>query len=273
MSGKCWCFTINNPEKKPEELVAASKFSIYSLEVGENGTEHYQGYVQMKKQCRLSAMSKLCPRAHFEQAKGTPAQNVAYCSKKPIAGPWVTGEIVKQGQRSDLEEVGQKVLDGAKLSDIAKEHISTYCRYHKGLQALKNVTIKPRDEVTECVVIYGPTGVGKTTDVKKMYPDAYWKMNGEWWDGYEQQEVVVLDEFYGWLPFAVLLRLLDGTPLKVPTKGSFVEFTAKMVVILSNKPPSQWYKDEYLPSLYRRLSKISNKISFTTIYDVKDDFK
>jgi hypothetical protein len=41
-------------------------------------------------------------------------------------------------------------------------------------------------------------------------PEAYWitKPNGPraFWDGYDGQENVVIDEFYGWLPHTFMCR-------------------------------------------------------------------
>lgn len=87
--------------------------------------------------------------------------------------------------------------------------------------------IEPRKHVTNAVVLWGPTGLGKTAQICQNYDPAemYWKPHGPWWDGYEQQRVVVFDEFYSWYPYGDILRLLDRFPLKVPVKGAFQEFT------------------------------------------------
>ena len=58
------------------------KYLIYGREVGDEGTPHLQGYVQLKKITRLTGMKKLHPTAHWEVAKGTEEQNRTYCSKE-----------------------------------------------------------------------------------------------------------------------------------------------------------------------------------------------
>jgi len=46
MQARCWCFTLNNPE---EELAVNEwdgiAYAVWQLEIGEEGTVHYQGYV------------------------------------------------------------------------------------------------------------------------------------------------------------------------------------------------------------------------------------
>jgi len=42
--------------------------------------------------------------------------------------------------------------------------------------------------------IHGAAGAGKTKTVADTYPDAYRKPLSKWWDGYQGQEVAVLDD-------------------------------------------------------------------------------
>lgn len=272
-----WCWTINNPEVKPHALINASSYTIYQLEVGENGTEHYQGYSQFDSPMRLNALKKLAPTAHFEVAKGSADDNEKYCSKEDgrKEGPWRHGSIKRQGQRSDLELIADKVINlKSTVREIAADHPQQFIRYHKGIIALRTATTKPRDFVTSCHVIFGPTMVGKTHDTYATYPDAYWKPQGEWWDGYDGHSVVIIDEFDGWLPFTFMLRLLDKTPIQVPFKGGFHQFVAHTVVLLSNKPPEQWYDSSkyHMNALYRRFTTIKNKITRDIIHDVTDNY-
>ena len=57
-------------------------FIIFGKEVGANGTPHIQGYTEFSSQRRLAVWKRIIGvRAHIEGAKGTRAQNTAYCSK------------------------------------------------------------------------------------------------------------------------------------------------------------------------------------------------
>ena len=63
MTSRRWCFTLNNPQEfeYPEEWSQLSKikFIIYQMEKGEEtGTEHLQGYLEVKVPCRLTALKR-----------------------------------------------------------------------------------------------------------------------------------------------------------------------------------------------------------------------
>jgi hypothetical protein len=84
-AAKNWCFTINNYEssdmEKLEKMFEHGHFNylIFGEEVGEEGTPHLQGYVQMKKKMRLNQVKKfISPRAHLDLSRGSPNQASVY---------------------------------------------------------------------------------------------------------------------------------------------------------------------------------------------------
>lgn len=82
-----WCFTVNNPTEADGQHIEEAhdkgqlEYLVIGREVGAEGTPHLQGYLILKKQGRMSAVRKMLPRAHLEQAKGTPEQASDYCKK------------------------------------------------------------------------------------------------------------------------------------------------------------------------------------------------
>lgn len=83
-----WCFTLNNYTDNNISTVInyfnslPKTIYIIGKEVGEQGTPHLQGYVELGKRKRFTELSKLNPKIHWEKAKGTKSQNIDYCSKE-----------------------------------------------------------------------------------------------------------------------------------------------------------------------------------------------
>lgn len=247
MNCRNWMFTLNNPSDhimKPNTW-PDMKYVIWQVESGENGTPHWQGYIQFKTSHRLNWLKTRCSRtAHWEPRKGTHEQAVEYCSKSEtrISGPFIFGDPPTPGKRTDLVELKQDLDEGLNLRQIASNHFAPYIKYARGIQSYRRLMSSPRNFKTTVTVLYGDTGVGKSKLMQTFAPLAYWKTTGDkWWDDYDFQDEVVIDEFYGWLPYAYLLRLLDRYPMYVETKGGMVNFTAKHIYLAANNPPDLWY--------------------------------
>lgn len=273
---RAWCFTINNPVdvdveqyqlEQPSsavvfgtqdlvDLTRVCEFLIVSLECGRGSTPHFQGYLYLKGRGKtLSALHAISPRAHFEKALGTPAQNVEYCSKSDthVAGPWTLGECPRQGRRSDLEDAISMVSGGASMRQIARDAPLVVVRYPRGIALLQQLYAAERARPRPFVFyIWGPTGTGKSTECRSSFPDVFYKpvkgskAANDWWDGYDSHATIVWDEFYGSVPWSLMLRIADETTLALEVKGGFTYCQAQYVIFLSNIPP-----EECFPNLFR----------------------
>jgi hypothetical protein len=271
-----WCFTINNPGEIDGEYDIPRfwpdvRYCIWQAEVGASGTEHLQGYVAFFSKKRLSALKKLSPEAHWEIRRGTHQQAKAYCMKKdnPVDGPWEIGSeegIPKgPGARTDIDALKVDMDAGMSLPDLALNHTALFLRYDRGIRnylALRSDFRKFQPgEKPVVFVLTGPSGCGKTRLARECFPGAYWvtKPTGNqqlWFDDYSGQEVIVFDEFYSWVPYDFLLRLLDYGEMHLPFKGGNAKCRAKIFVFTSNMPYSDWYpKIEDKTAFYRRLSE------------------
>lgn len=96
---KRWCFThhiidIESEEALIKKLVGLfrdiAQYFIFSIEIGsETKKRHLQGYVEWKKPKRLSACKLTIDNTtHWEKSKGSREDNIQYCSKDPIKGPF-----------------------------------------------------------------------------------------------------------------------------------------------------------------------------------------
>lgn len=246
--GRNWCLTINNCDEFIPFNDTQFGYLVQGRETAPTtGTRHLQVYVQFKDRKRLAQVIEAFPGSHAELARGSPSQNREYCIKD---GDFCEdGEPLKQGQRSDLSDVKRIIDDniaagrgyGHTIGQLREEHFAAYIRYERSISRDIQRQIPNRTWETVGFIHWGATGTGKTRYCQETYPDAFWLSGTKWFDGYEGQEVVIVDEFYGWLPFSMLQRMLDRTPYNVETKGGTRKFLAKEVHFTSNKPLDEWY--------------------------------
>lgn len=278
---KYWCITINNPDLtiwRCELAVQALfetnlKYFVWQIEKGAEETTHVQGYIELEERWRFNQLKAILRQAHIETRKGTAEQARDYCCKEStrIHGPYTIGtfQASKLNAKAEMEVIKNKLKDGCNLKDIMNDHFMMWARYHNSIQKFHSLIAPPRNFKSNLIVCIGPTGTGKSRWAHDTYPSAYWKQRGDWWDGYEQNETVIIDDFYGWWKFDTLLRLTDRYPYQVETKGSHSNFVAKTIIITSNTTPKHWYKNiPNIDAFYRRIDEIKYFPSLDTIVNM-----
>jgi len=284
---KNWCFTLQADETKGEHITwrtpgmecpVATWFTAGDIEylicqVEEVGHVHLQGYVQFKKNMRMTALKKVHSKCHWEPRRGTHAEARDYCkkSKSQLNGPWECGtERDSQGKRTDLDSIGAMVKARKTNIEIVEECGAKASKFAKHIQFLRfTYTEKDSDRQLQGVrvlVLYGATGTGKTYAAVNYIAgnkDYYiceapsHSTSKVWFDGYEGQRTLILDDFAGsFCQFRFLLRLLDVYKLKVEVKGGHAWAVWTTVVITSNIHPSGWYEHIDTSPLRRRINEI-----------------
>lgn len=132
------------------------------------------------------------------------------------------------------------MAETGKFRDIPSD---VYIRYYGNLQRIAAETIKPIAMEREVHVFWGKTGTGKTRRAwNEATLEAYPKdPRTKFWDGYRDQEHVVMDEFRGGIDISHLLRWLDIYPVIVEVKGTAIPYKVKKIWITSNLDPRDWY--------------------------------
>jgi len=199
---------------------------------------------------------------HVEPMRGNFVQNEAYCSKESVLTK--LGEEPKQGARGDLMETCTLLRNGTiSVDSVACEDPSAFHMYGRTFMHAETLYLRSkwRTEMTLCKWYWGKTGVGKSHKAFKDFNnDTHYvkDLETKWWDGYKQQDIVILNEFRGQLTFSFLLSLIDKWPLTVPVRNrESIPFTSKLVIITSSVHPKDIYKnvlscDESLAQLERR---------------------
>lgn len=261
---KNYCFTFNN---YPDDLASFDavlfeygNYFCYGKEVASTGTPHLQGYVQLKKQDRITGLRKKIPfDVHWEVAKGSADQNKTYCSKDGNFKE--VGTIVSKGDRTDLADLAALVKSGASKKRIAEEMPEMVIKYPRGIETLQSWLSGYRQWKTQVFWFYGATGTGKSHKAYELAPDAYFKMaDNKWWDGYEGHEDVIVEDYRrDFSTFSSLLRLLDQYPLMIEAKGSTRPMLAKRIFFTTPKSPQDTWEnrtEEDLAQLLRRIENI-----------------
>jgi hypothetical protein len=247
-NARTWCFTLNNYDELSLEHVRSVlktdkiRYAIFGKEVGESGTPHLQGYISFGKAQRFSAVKKAIPAAHWETAKGNEEQNYEYCSKDGEFEEF--GERKKQGKRTDLEDAIETLRTGT-LAKVAEEHPTAYVKFHRGLAQWKLALDQPYEHhEVRGVWIWGPPGSGKSHAAREMFPNAYIKPQNKWWDGYQGQDEVILDDLDTPTLGHHLKIWTDKYATTGETKGGTVNLRYKTFIITSNYTPHQLWPDD-----------------------------
>ena len=265
---KNWCFTINNPDHLLDSPTrpswAGASYVVYQQEKGEDGTVHYQGYVEFTARKRLTALKKVNPRAHWEARKGSQTDAINYCKKEDTrqAGPWEIGAPAEtqQGKRTDLDAIGQQIIAGTSLREIAMEHPGAYMQYGKGMRDLQaQIAESYNHDGTRGEWYWGEPGTGKSRKAREENPDAYIKSQNKWFDGYGGEKVIILDDLDTNALGHHLKIWADRYACPGEVKGSTVNLVHEKIIITSNYSIDDlWPEDEQMRDAIKRRFKVTH---------------
>lgn len=283
-SGKYCLGTYNLPDPTeedpdpslptPEEFRAAwepvTSYGVFQLEEGgKENRLHYQFYFEFKTTMRISAVVKIMRGPKYLKRLAKDPQVAAnYCKKRDETyrdGPWEWGEISRPqpGNRTDWSAAKDLIRDrgiGALIEDMPE----IWFKYASAsLQLLARYKPKLRDTPPLVELHIGRTGAGKT----RNYFDNYYDIGYEVphtkelaVNGYENEEVVLIDEYNGFWPLTTFLTLIDRYPRKMNCKYGFAWWYPQMVLITSNLHPRRWYdwtnREEQYSAMMRRIGKV-----------------
>ncbi len=270
--GKRWCGNINLGEEEDDVLPhwdglpEGVKYMVWQREVGVEGREHLQMYVETEKQIAINSLRDIFPGGYWQRANGSAEENKTYCQKAPdrVDGPWELGASAKSGpvvggkrkaafEALRIDGYEKVVHEKPDLVCAVGNFAKDYCRVIAKVRREERGYVAPK-----ILVIFGDPDVGKTALAYEMFPSLYrlsCKEKDIWWDGYNGEKCILLDDFYGQIKYSDMLQLLDGYPNRVQVKGSFTHLNNDVWIITSNVGPWEWWKkmEGSRGSLYSRL--------------------
>lgn len=261
--GIFWLLTCPDPNALCESLSSGNLppelcFATGQKEKGETtGFVHWQVCVAFTKKVSLRAVTSLFGGGvHAELTRSEAA--IAYCNKEEsrLSEPFELGaKPFRRNSRTDWEAVWTSAKSGDLEAIPANVRVVSY-RTIRAIGADFSVCHGMQRTV---FVFWGITGSGKSHRAwDEAGVHAYSKCpRSKFWDGYQDQQHVVVDEFRGGIDVAHLLRWTDRYPVRVEIKGSSRPLCATKIWITSNLDPRAWYPDlDYatVEALLRRLT-------------------
>lgn len=267
---RSWVFTVNNYNDQDEDRIKniKCKYLIYGKEVGEQGTPHLQGTIQYPTQRVFKSVKKdLGDKAHIEICRDL-YKSIEYCRKD--------GDVIEIGQPpsdggAEGKEYWARILKQAREHGVVDDEqiqfkyrnvIQQHHRDYKLSQVLEDVELNN-------VWLYGPAGSGKSRWARETYPGLFDKSINKWWDGYDGEETVLLDDFDR--SHSMLLhyvkRWADRYPFPAEVKGGCVRIRPKRIIVTSNWHPSEiWLSQSDLEPIMRRfkVQKLEGAAAATT---------
>lgn len=223
------------------------------------GRRHHQVIAGFSRAVRLAQVKSLVGSGHWEKTRSQAAEEYVWKEATSVEG--TRFEIGRKSFRRNSSTDWDAVLEQAKRGEFDAIPSDVQIRYYRTLRTITADFEKPTGIVKTVHVFYGATGTGKSKRAwEEAGASAYAKdPRTKWWDGYQGEENVIIDEFRGAIDVSHILRWLDRYPVRVERKGSSVALRAVTFWITSNLAPSCWYPEldpQTLEALNRRLTNI-----------------
>lgn len=236
-------FTLNNYKDKDETYLSTleCKYIVWGYEYAPTtGTPHLQGFISFRDGKTDSAVRKLLPGCFIEPARGTPAEASAYCKKEQPF--FEAGELPVDKPKGHDWDVIRRDAENGNWSNIPADIV---IRYPRNLQLLRSIAIG-RSQLLDLPRlanwwVHGPTGTGKSRGIRRAASalgySIYLKECNKWWDGYDGEPVVLLEEFEP-LHVALLSGSLklwgDHYPFRCEVKGGGLCIRPQHIIVTSN---------------------------------------
>lgn len=223
-------------------------------EIGKEGTVHFHLFILAYQALWRTSLQKLFPHADIrfcnqdpkvidDYIKKTGKQEGTEKEETRIDGyqfEWGEIPVKRQGKRTDLDKLKSLILDGKSNAEIYNIN-ADYMKYCNSIDRVRNDLLTDKYKKTwrdlEVHYIFGKSGTGKTRYVmeKYGYENVYRITDYEHpWDGYNNQKVVVFEEFRSSLKIQDMLNYLDGYPLSLPSRYANRQACFVIVYIITN---------------------------------------
>jgi len=238
---RSYVFTWNNYDERTEELLESLggvTYLCYGREIAPTtGTKHLQGYIRFRDGKSISSVRRKLTGAHVEVARSVDAA-IDYCQKD---GDFVERGVRPKSDRSrgeDEKARWEETWNNAKAGRIEEIPPDIRIRCYNSIKRIeKDHMAKPAHLDSPCGIwLYGLSGIGKTKAVYDRFPGLYSKNASKWWDGYQNEDVVLFDDVdpqVGAWSGRHLKIWADQYHFIADVKGGSIAIRPKLVIITS----------------------------------------
>lgn len=237
------------------------KYCCYSEEFGKQGvTPHLQGYTLFKKRYSLKKIMKDWKPTFIQPSRGDSADNFEYIVKEGM-------KFTEFGTRPKFEKkvkantMGRAIelARSDQLDLLESEMPGLWLLRRRDLERVHLEAIRPLCDKRRGIFLVGAPGVGKSLFAHR-FGDVYHKPPNKWFDGYQNQKVIIVDDLdkSNAAALGYYLKLwCDCYPFLAEVKGSSLYLKHKVVIVTSNYRINTLYEDPDLrASIHRRYKEI-----------------
>lgn len=164
------------------------------LEVNTSGVNHIQAFANYSNTKKLGGITVYDKFMHCDIVR---VNNGAhdYCMKDDtrVEGPWEFGvKPIQRNNKKDWESIWEK----AKIGDIESIPKDILVKHYLSIKHIGKDNLKIKEATgLRGMWIWGPSGIGKSRHARALAGDKFYpKMCNKWWDGYQDEKVVIMDD-------------------------------------------------------------------------------
>jgi len=256
--GRYFLLTIPQHEFTPY-LPPGVAFIRGQLEAGgTTGYLHWQLLVAFQKKVRpLGVKNVFGQSCHVELSRSEAADDYVWKEDTRVEGTQF--ELGKKAFKRNVSKDWDQLWDAAKEGRLSDIPADVRLQHYRTIKQIEKDHLRPVAVEREIFVFWGAPGTGKSRRAwEEAGMEAYPKDPcTKFWDGYQAQENVVIDEFRGEINISHVLRWFDRYPVIVECKFGATTLRAKRIWITSNMDPRVWYptlNEDTKNALMRRLT-------------------
>jgi len=239
--GRYWIGTINQGHGTwgpPQTLPDGCIWLKGQQEQGSTTNNlHWQLFAAFNKNVRRSFVTNSIGPGHWELSRSQAAETYVWKEQTRVADTQfeLGSRALKRNSKTDWN----KHWELAKSGRLEEMDGDVKIRFYSTLKRIAFDYSKPPVELDNVcgIWIWGEPGIGKSRRARDEYPNLFSKNLNKWWDGYNGEEHVLLDDvslshssWIGWF----LKIWADRYPFQAEIKGGTLNIRPKTLVVTSN---------------------------------------